>query len=119
MENNLMEMLKLTSKISLEMRVFKMDDELTAMLREIKPDLPKPRLELSEAEKDRLVQACGGPLTAKNLINAVEALPRQRIAFVFNSIDSQVVVDILANDMKEAIARALSEKSFKNKGLKK
>jgi len=87
-----------------------MDDEISEALRKLPSELPLPRTNLTEEQKDLLVKACGGPLTAKKIVNAVKTLPRQRIPFLFNLIDTQVVVDILANDVDAAIKRALAKK---------
>lgn len=82
------------------------DDPLIEQLLNLKSNLPKPRRCLSEDEKDKLIKAIGGPKTAESIIKAQKELPLDRIPFIFNRLDTQLVVDILANDMKQAIIRA-------------
>lgn len=82
-------------------------DPVIDSLQNLKGQLPTPRLNLSEAEKDALVVAVGGPRTVQTIIKAKRELPLARIPFVFSSLNTQHIVDILANDMAAAIARAL------------
>ena len=82
-------------------------DPVVDSLQNLKGQLPTPRLNLSETEKDALVAAVGGPRTAQSIVKARQELPLARIPFVFSSLNTQHVVDILANDMVAAIARAL------------
>lgn len=96
------------------------EDELLEKIRQIKSDLPAPRRGLSEKEKDELLMRIGGPRTCEAIVKAQKTLPLERIPFIFNQLDSQAVIDILANDMHDAIQRALqkrrsiSEKKGKN-----
>lgn len=83
-----------------------MSDDLTRALENLKSALPAPRTNLSEAEKDAVV-ARVGPRTASAITRARKEFPLARIPFLFSTIDTQSVVDILANDMTAAIARAL------------
>ena len=83
-----------------------MADDLEERLRALKGELPTPRTGLSEAEKDELIVAIGGPRTAESIRKATRNFPHERIPWLFNSLDSQLVVDVLANDMEAAIARA-------------
>jgi hypothetical protein len=83
-----------------------MTDDLTAKLRNLKSQLPAARTQLSEAEKDELIKAIGGPRTAESIRKAMSKLPHERIPWLFSSLDSQLVLDIMANDMDAAIARA-------------
>lgn len=82
------------------------DDDLTNRLRELKAELPKPRTNLTETEKDELVRRVG-PRTARDIVKAGKELPKHRIPFLFSTVDGQAVVDLLANDMTQAIKRAL------------
>ncbi len=83
-----------------------MTDDLTSKLRGLKSQLPAARAPLSEAEKDALIVAIGGPRTAESIRKAMSNFPHERIPWLFSSLDSQLVVDIMANDMEAAIARA-------------
>jgi len=82
-------------------------DEAEAAITSLRGGLPAPRQNLTEAEKDDLVQKIGGPRTASDIVAAKKAFTVSRIPFLFSSLDTQAVVDILHNDMKAAIARAL------------
>lgn len=83
-----------------------MTDDLTSKLRGLKSQLPAARAPLSEAEKDALIVALGGPRTAESIRKAMSNFPHERIPWLFSSLDSQLVVDVMANDMEAAIARA-------------
>ncbi len=83
-----------------------MTDDLESKLRGLKAELPAARTQLSEAEKDELIQAIGGPRTAESIRKAMSNYPHERIPWLFSSLDSQLVLDIMANDMEAAIARA-------------
>lgn len=86
------------------------DDELTRQLLNLKSDLPEPRRNLTEAEKDELIRRAGGPLTTQAIIKAQQQVKPSRIPFLFSSIDAVVVMEILANDMDAAIQRAQKQK---------
>jgi hypothetical protein len=85
-----------------------MSDDLTKALEKLSGEQPTPRLNLSESEKDRLVAKIG-PRTARDIVKAKKDLPHRRIPFLFSTIDTQDVVDLLANDMEAAIQRALAK----------
>ena len=84
-----------------------MTDEVTRALEGLQGHLPEPRLRLSEAEKHALV-AQVGPRTARSIVKAKADYAIGRIPFLFSSVDTQAVVDLLANDMLAAIDRALA-----------
>jgi hypothetical protein len=86
-----------------------MSDDLEKRLRSLKADVPEGRSNLNETEKDALVKAIGGPRTARSIRKAMKDYPRERIPFLFSSLDTQLVVDVLANDMDAAIERALKK----------
>jgi len=88
-----------------------MTDDLEQRLRGLKAGLPAPRQDLSEAEKDQLIVAIGGPRTAESIRKAMGNFPHERIPWLFSSLDSQLVVDIMANDMEAAIARAKTSRN--------
>jgi hypothetical protein len=83
-----------------------MTDDLTSKLRGLKSQLPAARTGLCEAEKDALIVALGGPRTAESIRKAMRNFTHERIPWLFSSLDSQLVVDVMANDMEAAIARA-------------
>ncbi|MEZ4741447.1 MAG: hypothetical protein R3B45_03225 [Bdellovibrionota bacterium] len=72
-------------------------------IRKIKGNLPKPRLNLSLNEKLKLIKSVGGPKTTKSILKAKGNFPISRIAWLFNALDTQAVIDILHNDMVEAL----------------
>lgn len=88
-----------------------MKDDLEERLRALKSQLPNARKNLSDEEKDALIQAVGGPRTALSIRKAMKDLPHERIPFLFSSLDTQAVVDIMANEVDDAITRALRSKS--------
>lgn len=85
-----------------------MNDLLTRSLQELTGDLPKPRFNLSDAEKESLVARLG-PKTARSIVNAKKDFPHQRIPFLFSALDTQDVVDLLWNDMSDVISKALAD----------
>jgi hypothetical protein len=85
-----------------------MSDDLTKALEQLSGEMPTPRLNLSETDKDELV-ARVGPRTARDIVRAKKDFPLRRIPFLFSKIDTQVVVDLLANDVEAAIKRALTK----------
>ncbi len=87
------------------------DDDLNRMIKGMSGEIPKPRLDLSEAEKDALIKQVGGPRTTAAIIKAKDEVPMARIPFLFSSLDSQAILDILANDMTGALVRARAKKA--------
>ncbi len=94
-----------------------MSDDVAKVLQHLKGELPQPRLNLSEADKDALVRRLG-PRTARSIIRAKSDYPIERIPFLFSTLDTQDVVDLLANDVLGAIARVLPA-AAKIKGAKR
>jgi len=88
-------------------------DPIDNLLRQLAGQLPQPRPHLSEEQKDQLIVTVGGVLTAENIIKSQNDYPKERIPFLFNSLDTQAVIDILSHDMKAAIARAHSRRAAK------
>jgi hypothetical protein len=84
-------------------------DDVTKALQALSGKLPEARRDLSEAEKDALV-ARVGPRAARDVVRAKKDFPLARIPFLFSKIDTQAVVDLLANDVDDAIRRALAKK---------
>jgi hypothetical protein len=89
-----------------------MVDDLTKALERLSGELPVPRIRLSESDKDALI-ALIGPRTVRNILRASKDFKVERIPFLFSTIDTQAVVDVLANDMTEALERAFSKISKK------
>lgn len=81
-----------------------MSDELEKSLRNIQSELPKARLCETRDEKVELIRKLGGPRTAENIRKAMQSYPHARIPFLFSSLDAQLVVDVMANDLDELIA---------------
>ncbi len=90
-----------------------MSDDLTKALEQLSGDQPNPRLNLTEGEKDELVARIG-PRTARDIVRAKKDFPLRRIPFLFSTVDTQAVADLLANDVEDAINRALTKASAKN-----
>ncbi len=84
-----------------------MSDDVTRALECLSGKLPKPRLGLTEFEKDQLVASIG-PRTALAIVKAKKDFPPRRIPFLFSAVNTQAVADILANEMGDAIKRALA-----------
>ncbi|MEI6397885.1 MAG: hypothetical protein WCO71_03850 [Pseudomonadota bacterium] len=81
-----------------------MSDKLTESILNLTGSLPAPRLNLSRDEKLALIAKVGGPRTTHSIIKAKKDYPASRIPFIFSSLDTQCVVDILANDMTDVLA---------------
>ena len=79
--------------------------QITDRLLAIESSLPEPRTSLSLAEKIELIQRTGGPTTVRSILKATRDFPLARIPWLFSSIDSQYVVDVLNNDMEEALEK--------------
>lgn len=85
-----------------------MTDQVTKALEQLPGEPPPPRKDLSETEKDRIVARLG-PRTVRNLVKAKKDFPLRRIPFLFSSLDTQDVVDVLANNFDHAIERAVKK----------
>ena len=96
-----------------------MTDEIEKNLRSLQGTLPQGRANLSVVEKDELVRAVGGPLTASSIRKALQSFPRDRIPFLFSSLDPQLVVDIMENDLEDAIKKAMALKKAVKAEFKK
>lgn len=83
--------------------------EIIDALIHLKGEMPIARLNLSEAEKDLLIQKIG-PRTARNILAMRGKTQEARIPFLFSSIDTQAVVDLLANDCLSSIEKLLAQK---------
>jgi hypothetical protein len=84
-------------------------DELEEALLNIKSDVPKPQMNLPDSNLDELIQKLG-PKTIKQILKAKKELPVARIPFLFSSLDSQAVIDVLNNNMDAALKRAENKK---------
>ena len=85
------------------------DQKLTDALQNMSGEMPKAREGLSEQDKDQLIKKIG-PRTAKSILSMRGKTADTRIPFLFSSIDTQAIVDLLANDCNGAIERALKAK---------
>ena len=81
-----------------------LSDKLTDALRDLKAALPREQ-KLSEREKDQLIADLGYG-TVQNILKAKSTLPIARIPFLFNTIDTQKLVNVLGNDLTQALRRA-------------
>ena len=86
----------------------KQPEKITHAIESLQGNLPVAR-HLSESEKDALIVALG-PLTAQSILKTKKTHSLARIPFLFSSIDTQLVVDLLANDVTESIETALKNK---------
>ena len=76
--------------------------QILEQIEQIKADLPQPRA-LTDEEKLVLIKAIGGPRTVNSILKAKKDFAIARIPFLFNSLDTQLVIDVLANDWQEAL----------------
>ena len=88
-----------------------MKDTVTRSLQDLKGTIPNASDSLTEAQKDAIVIKIGGPKTVKQLISAKKELPIARIPFLFSTLDTQCVVEVLAHDFTQAILRAENKQS--------
>ncbi|MFW7380566.1 MAG: hypothetical protein ACOH5I_17270 [Oligoflexus sp.] len=86
-------------------------NSIDQMLYQLSGSVPQARTQLSEADKDQLIATVGGVLTAQNIIKAKNDYTKERIPFLFSTLDTQAVVDILANDMEAAVDRAMARRA--------
>lgn len=86
-----------------------LSDKLTDALRDLKAALPREQI-LSEQEKDQLIADLGYG-TVQNILKAKSTLPIARIPFLFNTIDTQKLVNVLGNDLAQALRRAARPRS--------
>lgn len=82
-------------------------EDLEAKLRSLSESPPKPR-QLSYREKSDLVRRLG-QRTTKAILAAKKDFPAGRIPFLFSSLDSQDVVDVLNNDFSGFIPDEFSK----------
>jgi hypothetical protein len=85
-------------------------DDLTQALENLSGGSPSPRLNLSEQDKAELVERLG-PRLARDIVKAKKDYPLKRIPFLFSTVNTQDVVDVLNNDVDAAIAAALAKRS--------
>lgn len=89
--------------------------EISNNLTDSKGELPNPNLNLSDKEKIELIKRAGGPMTATSIIKAKKNFAISRIPWLFNSIDSQTVVDLMHNDMDELLKKHQTHTRTKDK----
>jgi hypothetical protein len=88
-----------------------MDDEISKSLQALKSTPIKARLCQNDAEKEELIVKIGGPRTARSIRQALKSFSRDRIPFLFSSLDPQLVVDVLENDLDSILNTTLSQPS--------
>lgn len=81
-----------------------MDDHITNALANLDGELPTCQ-SLSEDEKDQLIKFLGYRTTL-NIIKAKKDYSTKRIPFLFSSLDTQKVINVLGNDLQAALERA-------------
>jgi hypothetical protein len=82
--------------------------DLTQAIEKLSGEIPTGR-QLSEKQKDELIKLIG-VRTARSILQAKKTLPLKRIPFLFSSIDTQLVMDLLENDVEKNIEHALDSK---------
>jgi len=95
------------------------EDKISQSIYALEGDDIQPRTMLSESEKVKLIEAVGGPLTARSIVKAKSEFSLARIPWLFSSIDPQLVVDILANEMDDLIAKGVANFRIQKKSRKK
>lgn len=87
-----------------------MADEIEKSLRGLNGNEMKARIYSSDEELLDLIQKIGGPRTAASIRKAMKTSPRDRIPFLFSSLDPQLVIDVMANDIDEILREILANK---------
>lgn len=87
-----------------------MADDLDKSLRGLKGEEIKANLYTGRDELLALIQAIGGPRTAASIRKAMKTYSKERIPFLFSSLDPQLVVDVMTNDVDALIAEILAQK---------
>ncbi|RYZ49564.1 MAG: hypothetical protein EOP07_24280 [Proteobacteria bacterium] len=87
-----------------------MSDDVDKSLRGLKGDAVKAQIYSSPDELRALIQAIGGPRTAASIRKAMKTYSRDRIPFLFSSLDPQLVVNVMDNDVDPLIAEILAQK---------
>lgn len=87
-----------------------MTDDIEKSLRDLKGESLTARILTSDEEKEALIQAIGGPRTAASIRQALKTYSKDRIPFLFSSLEAQIVVDVLENDLDELIAKLIARK---------
>ena len=90
-----------------------MSDDMEMSLRALKGDPLTPRIVTTDAEKEALILAIGGPRTAASIRQALKTYPKERIPFLFSSLEAQLVIDILENDVDALIGVLVAKKNAK------
>ena len=82
----------------------KLKDQLEDLIRKIKADFPEAKI-LNEQEKFELIKEIGGPRTVISILKAKKEFPLARIPFLFNSLDTKLVIYVLANEWDDILGR--------------
>ncbi|MFK7825662.1 MAG: hypothetical protein AB8G05_16035 [Oligoflexales bacterium] len=80
----------------------KLKNKIEEQILQLKADLPKPDI-LNEQEKFKLIRDIGGPRTVISILKAKKEFPLSRIPFLFNSLDTKLVINVLANEWDDIL----------------
>jgi hypothetical protein len=95
-----------------------MSDDLDKSLRGLKGDEIRPNHYESRDELKALIEAIGGPRTAASIRKAMKTYSKERIPFLFSSLDPQLVVDVMSHEIDSLIQEILEQKKPGKPGLK-
>ena len=81
-------------------------DPIISSLRELTSEDISPNICKDDKEKRKLIETVG-PRSCRNILKARRDYPLSRIPFLFSSIDPQLVVDVLSNELEEILESIL------------
>lgn len=84
-------------------------DPVEQSLRNLKSDEIKANKYSTNEELEKLIIAVG-PLTCRNILKAKKDYKLSRIPFLFSSVDPQLVVDVLFNDIEKLLEKIIQDK---------
>lgn len=87
-----------------------MSDDIEKSLRGLRGDPLTPKIVVTDEEKAALILAIGGPRTAASIRQALKTYSKERIPFLFSSLEAQLVVDILENDLDAMIESLIAQR---------
>lgn len=82
----------------------KLKDQLEELILQMKADWPEPKI-LNKQEKFQLIKEIGGPRTVTSILKAKKEFPLARIPFLFSSLDTKLVIYVLANEWDDILGR--------------
>lgn len=77
-------------------------DSIQKSIEDLRGDVPEPRKDLCHTDLVAIVKQLG-VRTVTHIVAAKKDYPLKRIPFIFNSLDTQLVVDVLFHDMSKAV----------------